>query len=73
MDADADMVMTARRIMWGKTLNAGQTCIAPDYVLCTTDTQRQLVDAMKTVTKEFMSDPQTSNDYCHIISTRQFE
>uniref|UniRef100_A0A183T9L0 Aldedh domain-containing protein n=1 Tax=Schistocephalus solidus TaxID=70667 RepID=A0A183T9L0_SCHSO len=34
IDASADIPLTARRIMWGKTLNAGQTCVAPDYVLC---------------------------------------
>ncbi|OQV23415.1 Aldehyde dehydrogenase, dimeric NADP-preferring [Hypsibius exemplaris] len=72
VDADADMALTAKRIMWGKTLNAGQTCIAPDYVLCTADTQRQLVEAMKKVSHDFSTDQQDSKDYCHIVSDRQF-
>ena len=74
VDATSDMTLAARRIMWGKLLNAGQTCIAPDYVMCTSETQTELVKAMKTVVKEFLGDnPQKSNDFCHIISSRQFE
>lgn len=39
MDESVDMAMTARRIIWGKMVNCGQTCIAPDYVLCTKATR----------------------------------
>jgi aldehyde dehydrogenase (NAD+)/aldehyde dehydrogenase (NAD(P)+) len=42
------MQLAARRILWGKFTNAGQTCIAPDYVLVPKAAQDDLVDAMKT-------------------------
>ena len=44
---DADLDITARRITWGKFTNAGQTCIAPDYVLCTPETREQLVPRIR--------------------------
>lgn len=34
VDASADLALTAKRMIWAKGLNAGQTCVAPDYVLC---------------------------------------
>ena len=39
VDGDIDLSVAANRILWGKTMNAGQTCIAPDYIMCTKDTQ----------------------------------
>jgi aldehyde dehydrogenase (NAD+) len=39
IDSSADMYVTARRIVWGRFMNAGQTCVAPDYVLCTKEVQ----------------------------------
>ena len=39
MDKNCDLRAVANRILWGKTINAGQTCIAPDYVMCTKDIQ----------------------------------
>ena len=39
VDSNADMAIVANRIMWGKCTNAGQTCIAPDYIMCTKETQ----------------------------------
>ena len=39
IDETADMNIAARRIIWGKMVNCGQTCIAPDYVLCNTNTR----------------------------------
>jgi len=44
VDADADLEQAARRIAWGKFLNAGQTCVAPDYVLAHAGIHRRLVD-----------------------------
>lgn len=43
IDSTADMEITAKRIMWGKTQNAGQMCIAPDYILCTKKVQEKFV------------------------------
>ena len=56
---DANIEVTARRIMWGKLLNAGQTCVAPDYVLSTKETQDRLIEACKRVINEFFG--QVSN------------
>ena len=58
---DANIEVSARRIMWGKLLNSGQTCVAPDYVLCTPDTQDKLVEACKRMIQEFYG--QVSAEY----------
>ena len=46
VDDTADLTLTARRVLWGKIVNAGQTCIAPDYVLVTGDRQEALTQAL---------------------------
>ncbi len=51
--ADADLEVAARRIMWGKFLNAGQTCIAPDYVLVEASVRDELVAKMASTLGEF--------------------
>lgn len=70
----SDIKVSARRIAWGKWLNAGQTCIAPDYVLVEESVQQQLVDALKeTITEFYTDDPQRSKDYGRIINKRHFD
>ena len=72
--ADADVEVTARRIAWGKFVNSGQTCIAPDYVLVARPLRDQLVAAIeKSVTEFYGKDPHTSNDYGRIITDDHFE
>lgn len=72
--ADADVEVTARRIAWGKFVNAGQTCIAPDYVLVARPLREQLVAAIEQAVTEFYGDdPHTSDDYGRIVSTDHFE
>ncbi len=51
--SDANLPVAARRIVWGKCLNSGQTCIAPDYVLCAGCNRDKLVAEMKKALKEF--------------------
>ncbi|KAF8892031.1 Aldehyde/histidinol dehydrogenase [Mucidula mucida] len=51
-----DMQIAARRILWGKVVNAGQTCIAPDYVLVPKELEAELVDALKKAHDEFYPD-----------------
>ncbi|WP_245720582.1 aldehyde dehydrogenase family protein [Microbulbifer yueqingensis] len=71
---DADIAVTARRIAWGKFTNAGQTCIAPDYLLCTRGTAERLVPAIEAeVTRMFGPEPQESPDYGRIINRRHAE
>ena len=53
MLGDANIEVAANRIMWGKSLNAGQTCIAPDYILCQREKQEKLVLACKKAVTEF--------------------
>jgi aldehyde dehydrogenase (NAD+) len=69
VDASADLEVTARRIAWGKFLNAGQTCIAPDYVLVHRSLQQPLVDGIRTAVREFYGDdPRRSADYARIVN-----
>ncbi|MGX5915518.1 aldehyde dehydrogenase family protein [Aliidiomarina sp. Khilg15.8] len=69
-----DIKVSARRIAWGKWLNAGQTCIAPDYVLVESSVQQALVEALQeTITEFYSDDPQRSKDYGRIINKRHFD
>lgn len=71
--ATAKIDQAARRLMWGKFVNAGQTCIAPDYVLVERGAHDELVAAMTTTIEEFYgSDPQQSPDYARIVSDAHF-
>jgi aldehyde dehydrogenase (NAD+) len=71
--ADAPPDTTARRIVWGKFMNAGQTCVAPDFVLVDRRVRPVLVDAMKRALREFYGDePQRSPDYGRIINRKHF-
>lgn len=74
LDSTANIEIAARRIIWGKYLNAGQTCVAPDYLLCSKEVQEKFVNISKKVIKEFYGDnPKTSPDYGRIINDRQFK
>ncbi len=73
VDTDIDIDCTARRIVWGKFVNAGQTCIAPDYLLVNTAIKQELLVAIAKYVKEFFGDrPESSPDYARIIDDRQF-
>ncbi|KAK3605558.1 hypothetical protein CHS0354_005859 [Potamilus streckersoni] len=74
VDDNCDLSIVANRILWGKCTNAGQTCIAPDYVMCKKETQDSLAEAMKKTLREFYSDnPAKSPDFGRIINDRQFQ
>nr|WP_281287859.1 aldehyde dehydrogenase family protein [Humibacillus xanthopallidus] len=71
VDDGVDLETTARRLVWGKFTNAGQTCVAPDYVLGT----RQTLDALKplllkSIRDTYGEDPRGSADYGRIITAR---
>jgi len=69
--ADADIEVAAARIAWAKFLNAGQTCIAPDYVLVAEPVRQALLEALKhRLLKSYGDDPETSPDYGRIVSAR---
>ena len=71
---DADLQVSARRIAWGRFLNAGQSCVAPDYVLVTPAMRQPLEAALKQAIAEFYGpDPRQSPDFGRLVSTRQFD
>lgn len=73
VDYDADLDIAARRIVWGKFLNAGQTCVAPDYLLVHKDVKNSLLEKMKFVIKDFYGDnAMESKDFPRIITDKQY-
>ena len=73
IEADADINTSARRIVLGKFVNAGQTCIAPDYVLVHQHVYEKFIAALKHTLRQFYgSDPRQSDDYGRIINERRF-
>lgn len=70
----ADLDVAARRIAWGKFLNAGQTCIAPDYVLVDHEVKDTLVDKLRAQVVEFYGDdPQQSASFGRIVNERHLK
>ncbi|KAB2639671.1 MAG: aldehyde dehydrogenase [Verrucomicrobia bacterium] len=68
---DAPVETTARRIVWGKFMNAGQTCVAPDHVWVDQRIAAELLEEMKKVLAEFYGEhPQQSPDYGRIVNPR---
>uniref|UniRef100_A0A8C6XYW6 Aldehyde dehydrogenase n=1 Tax=Naja naja TaxID=35670 RepID=A0A8C6XYW6_NAJNA len=64
----------ANRIVWGKFLNAGQTCIAPDYVICTVETQERLMPCLRQAISEFFgNEPKQSADFGRMVNDRHFK
>ena len=71
IDKSADIEVAAARIAWGKFINAGQTCVAPDHVLVHREVAQQFIDALTRRIKEsYGEDPSQSPDYCRIASER---
>ncbi len=70
----ADLQLAARRIVFGKFLNLGQTCVAPDYIYCDQSVKDGLVLALKTeIKRQFGDYPLTNKDYGRIISEKHFD
>lgn len=55
IDSTADIKLAAKRILWGKTINSGQTCIAPDYVLCSKSVQDEFINHVENLLEEFFN------------------
>ncbi len=73
VDATADVKMAAKSICWGKFTNAGQTCIAPDYVVAHSSIKNELIEEMKRAINEFYGkNPKESPDYARIITDKHF-
>jgi aldehyde dehydrogenase (NAD+) len=74
VEPDITLDHAARRITWGKFFNAGQTCIAPDYLLVNRTVKRDLLDAIgKYVGTFYGKEPSRSPDFARIVSERHFE
>lgn len=74
VDHTADIKKAAEKIVWGKFMNAGQTCVAPDYVLADVSIHDELVEEMKNAIHRFYGkDAQKSTDYGRIIADRHFD
>lgn len=72
--ADAPLDVAARRIAWGKFLNAGQTCVAPDFVLVERPILEAFLGALQEAVREFYGDnPRQSPHYGRIVNRRHFE
>ncbi len=73
---DADLKLAAERIMWGKFLNAGQTCVAPDYILIPKSKIESFVNHAKSATEKYFQSTedsfQVNTDFCRIINPRNF-
>ncbi|XP_063242268.1 aldehyde dehydrogenase, dimeric NADP-preferring isoform X3 [Bacillus rossius redtenbacheri] len=74
LDNSADMDIAVKRILWGKCINAGQTCIAPDYLLCSKEVEHKFVSKAKEVLLEWYGEKaKESPDLCRIVSDRHFQ
>lgn len=74
VDLSADIKDTAKKIIWGKVLNAGQTCVAPDYILCHSRVKKELIGAMIAESSMlFGAHSSEHEEFPKIISKRHFE
>ena len=69
----AESVTAAKRIMLGKTMNAGQICLAPDYVMVHSDKKDELVAEMKSAVTSFYPDLKHNDDYTSIINEKHYD
>ena len=73
VEKDANLDIAAKRIVWGKSINAGQTCIAPDYLFVHENVKEELLEKMKQALEEmFGQDAQQSNFYARIVNEEAF-
>ena len=73
-DSVPDMEIAWRRILWAKMINAGQTCVAPDYLLCTEKVKKSLIQYAPIILKQFFGpDAKKSTDLGRIVSDRHFD
>lgn len=72
--ADCDLATTAKRLVWGKFLNAGQTCVAPDYILVERSIEADFLDAVKKEIEKSYPNPLTlSENYLQIVNDKNLE
>lgn len=72
IDTNVNLKLAAKRIAWGKLLNAGQTCVAPDYVVVPASKKELFVSYLQNYTQQLMPNPLANNTYPHIINLHHF-
>lgn len=73
VDSDAKIELAAKRIVWGKLINCGQTCVAPDYIYVHKSIKSKFLEELKKeITKQYGENPKNSEDYGKIVSEREF-
>jgi len=74
IDKDADIQMATKRIMWGKCINLGQTCIAPDYILCSKAVEAEFIkNAKKYLKSWYGEDIQKNADLARLVNANHFK
>ena len=74
VDRSADLKLSARRIVFGKFLNAGQTCVAPDYVYCDKMVKDKLIEEIKAeIVRQYGKEPLKNRDYPRLVNKKQFD
>ncbi|MBO7303182.1 MAG: aldehyde dehydrogenase family protein, partial [Clostridia bacterium] len=74
VDASANIQLAARRIVFGKYLNCGQTCVAPDYVLCEASVKYELIKAVvNEIKNQYGDDPLNNAEYGRIVNKKHFD
>ena len=74
VDSTANLKLSAKRLVWGKFLNAGQTCIAPDFILAHESIKSKLIDLLITEIKNaYGMNPEISKSYPRIVNSNNFE
>jgi aldehyde dehydrogenase (NAD+) len=74
IDKNCNLKLTAKRIVWGKFINGGQTCIAPDYLLVNAKIKEKLVDALiEEIVLAYGENPEISEDFPRIVNTKNWK
>ncbi|WP_031546986.1 aldehyde dehydrogenase [Salinicoccus luteus] len=70
---NANLKIAAKRIVWGKFINAGQTCVAPDFVYAHASIKKELIRHLKYYTEKFYGETFRNGDYMHIVNKEHFD
>jgi len=71
IDNSGNLEYAIRRLCWGKFMNCGQICVAPDYILCTKEVEKKILPMMEATVRDYYGDSISSSpDYCRIVSDR---
>lgn len=74
VDENCNINLTAKRIVWGKFINAGQTCIAPDYILVNSKIKSKIIDALKEeIILAYGNNPEESKDFARIVNLKNWK